>query len=180
MRQGENGGIIVYIRQARVGDYRPIYRLVRQAFAQSCISDGQEQDWIIAQRGEPGYIPALELVAEHEGGLLGHVLLTKRVIMTASGSQTALYLAPLCVKQEVRGQGIGTALLAEAFARGVELGYGMVFLVGDPAYYARFGFRPIVEFGIQNSSCIPDAFVQAIELMPDAWYELRGKLHLSA
>ena len=34
-----------------------------------------------------------------------------------------------------------------------------MFLVGDPRYYARFGFRPVAELGIHNASSIPDDVV---------------------
>lgn len=168
------------IRQATIGDYRTVYKLVRQAFAQSQISDGQEQNWIIAQRSASCYVPQLELVAEQDGQTVGHVLLTERKVMTPDGQYTALYLAPLCVRPDCRGQGIGGALVKEAFVRAAKLGYQAAFLVGDPNYYGRFGFRPVTQFGIQNCSQIPDVYVQAVELTPGALGEMHGELHLTA
>lgn len=170
----------MHIRQIKIGDYRAVYRLIRQAFAHSRISDGQEQDWVIAQRSSRGYVPALELVAEQSGNLVGHVLLTERTVQTAEGACTALYLSPLCVRPDQCGQGIGGALLTEACTRASEMGYHAAFLVGDPAYYSRFGFRPVTEFGIQNCSKIPDRYVQAVELTPGALEQMHGALHLSA
>lgn len=170
----------MHIRQIRIGDYRTVYRLIRQAFAHSRISDGCEQDWVIAQRSDRGYVPALELVAEQAGGLVGHILLTERTVQTEQGACTALYLSPLCVHPDRRGQGIGGALLAEAFTRAAGMGYRAAFLVGDPAYYSRFGFRPVTDFGIENCSQIPDRYVQAVELHPGALEDMHGALHLSA
>ena len=46
------------------GDHRAIYQMVKNAFSGSRISDGQEQNWIIKQRGTKGYIPRLDLVAK--------------------------------------------------------------------------------------------------------------------
>lgn len=171
---------MLQIRQATIGDYRTVYKLVRQAFAQSKISDGQEQDWIIAQRSTACYVPELELVAERDGQIVGHVLLTERKVITPDGYHTALYLSPLCVKPDCRKLGIGSALVTEAFARAANLGYQATFLVGDPKYYSRFGFRPVTQFGIQNCSQIPDVYVQAMELKPGALGEMQGELHLTA
>ena len=171
---------MLQIRQIRIWDYRAAYRLIRQAFGGSNISDGHEQDWVIAQRSGKGYNPALELVAECDGSLVGHVLLTERAVRTPGGPRTVLYLAPLCVRPDCRGQGIGAALVAEAFSRAAGLGYRAAFLVGDPGYYSRFGFRPVTEFGIQNCSQIPDVYVQAAELRPGALGDIYGELHLSA
>lgn len=170
----------MHIRQIKIGDYRAAYRLIRQSFAQSQVSDGHEQDWVIAQRSTTSYVPALELVAEQAGGLVGHVMLTERTVQTEEGECTALYLAPLCVRPDQRGQGIGGALLAEAFTRAAQMGYRAAFLVGDPAYYSRFGFRPVTDFGIENGSPVPDRYVQAVELHPGALQAIHGTLHLSA
>ena len=111
-------------------------------------------------------------------GALGADLL--RAVRTPGGPRTVLYLAPLCVRPDCRGQGIGAALVAEAFSRAAGLGYRAAFLVGDPGYYSRFGFRPVTEFGIQNCSQIPDVYVQAAELRPGALGDIYGELHLSA
>ena len=166
------------IRQARLGDYRAIYQLVRQAFAESRISDGQEQDWIVVQRGKRQYVPQLELVAEQNGRLIGHILMTKHE--TEDSVPSALYLALLSVSPAFQGQGVGSALVKAACAYGAELGYRAAFLVGDPAYYSRFGFRSVAEFGLQNCSELPDIYVQAVELQPDALKDAQGELHLSA
>lgn len=170
----------MYIRQARLGDYRAIYQLVQQAFTGSRISDGQEQDWIVAQRGKKQYIPQLELVAEHNGKLVGHVLMTKHENDKLDAVLSALYLAPLSVSPMFQRQGIGSALVKAVCAYGAELGYRAAFLVGDPAYYSRFGFRSVAEFGLQNCSQIPDVYVQALELQPDALKGAQGELYLSA
>lgn len=170
----------MHIRQVRLGDYRAIYQLVQQAFAGSHISDGREQDWIVAQRGKKQYIPHLELVAEHNGKVIGHVLMTKHEMGKLDIGVPALYLSPLSVNPMFQGQGIGSALVKTVCTYGAELGYRAAFLVGDPVYYSRFGFRPVAEFGLQNCSQIPDIYVQAVELQPDALKDAQGELYLSA
>lgn len=78
----------------------------------------------------------------------------------------ALEVAPLCVASDHRCRSIGTLLMKEALNRGRTTGFPAVFLVGDPRYYARFGFRPVAELGIHNTSSIPDDVVLGIELEP--------------
>lgn len=50
-------------------------------------------------------------------------------------------------------------LIKESFRLAKQMGYRMVFLVGDPAYYHRFGFQPTVKFGIKDTHDIPDECV---------------------
>jgi len=77
-----------------------------------------------------------------------------------------LLLAPLSVVSDRRGRGIGEALVREALRRARDLGEETVVLVGDPAYYGRFGFRQSTELGIRNTNGIPDRYVQVLELVP--------------
>jgi putative acetyltransferase len=46
-------------------------------------------------------------------------------------------------------------------------GFGWVVVMGEPAYYSRFGFRPAAEFGLFDDYGGGPAF-QAIELVPEA------------
>ncbi|MEG6513502.1 hypothetical protein [Desulforamulus ruminis] len=58
-----------------------------------------------------------------------------------------------------------------------KLGYTSVFLVGDPAYYHRFGFKSAAHFGIKHKPNIPDEYVMGCELVPGALYEIGGTIH---
>jgi len=53
---------------------------------------------------------------------------------------SALLLGPLAVDPSTAGRGIGSALMLHAIAEAKRLGHGAILLVGDPEYYARFGF----------------------------------------
>ncbi|WAP68033.1 GNAT family N-acetyltransferase [Jiella pelagia] len=52
----------------------------------------------------------------------------------------ALLLGPLAVSPESQGTGLGSLLMRYAIAEAARLGHGAIILVGDPEYYARFGF----------------------------------------
>ena len=64
------------IRPAQAGDYSEIYSLVQTAFVTAKVSDGTEQDFVLELRRRDPYRPELELVAEENGQLIGHILLT--------------------------------------------------------------------------------------------------------
>ncbi|MEW5422273.1 GNAT family N-acetyltransferase [Amorphus sp. 3PC139-8] len=85
-----------------------------------------------------GRMPAagLALTAEADGRLVGSI----RLWHVAAGGVSALLLGPLAVDPTAQGLGVGSALMRRALNRAGTLGHGAVLLVGDPAYYDRFGF----------------------------------------
>jgi predicted N-acetyltransferase YhbS len=90
-------------------------------------------------------VPAegLALVARDAAG---HVIGTVRLWNIEAGISPegnpidALLLGPLAVDAAHEGKGIGGALMRAAIAQAHERGHGAVLLVGDAAYYERFGF----------------------------------------
>lgn len=92
-----------------------------------------------------GRIPAqgLAFVARDAGG---HVIGTVRLWHVEAGVSRegkpveALLLGPLAVASAHEGKGIGGALMRAALTEAKKRGHGAVLLVGDAAYYERFGF----------------------------------------
>ena len=154
----------MHIRQEHSADYSEISDLVKQAFATAPVKDGDEHEYVKRLRASKKYIPELALVAEDNGRLVGHIMLTALPITVGNSVFTELLLSPLCVALEHRRTGIGSQLVAESFQLARALGYRAVFVVGDTAYYARFGFACIREYSIACTSAIPEQFVQAHEL----------------
>lgn len=62
----------------------------------------------------------------------------------------------------------------EALDRARNKWYEAVFLVGDPAYYSRFGFKSITEFDLKPSLDIPPQYVQVFELIPGSLGDQAG------
>jgi predicted N-acetyltransferase YhbS len=164
------------LRQEQEADFPGIYELVQTAFQTARVSSGDEQNFVNRLRGGGNYIPELALVAEAGGKLLGHIMLTRTSVETASGPQPMLLLGPLAVRLERRSQGLGAQLVQEALRRAKALGHGAVILVGDPAYYSRFGFKSANHFGISNTNGIPDDNVLASELVPGALQNLQSAI----
>ena len=165
------------IRQVTKNDYDAVYHLVETAFQTAQVSDGTEQDFVLELRKRDTYIPALELAAEENGRLVGHIMLT---VQPVKGREVkALLLAPLCVDIDYRGKGLGGALIAEGFRLARQQGYAAVFLVGNPDYYGRHGFHSIADFGLENAADVPDKFVQGCELFPGALAGEGGSVNLA-
>ena len=166
-----NNATDMVIRRERPEEFPQIYDLVKVAFQTAKVSNGKEQDFVNQLRSGGNYIPELALVAEETGKLVGHIVLTKAHIVNGTNKFEVLYLAPISVVLAYRNKGIGSALMKESFKLAKEMGYTSVLLVGDPAYYHRFGFKSAVTFGIKQTHEIPDENVMACELVPNA---LRG------
>ena len=76
------------------------------------------------------------LVAHEGGAVAGFVMLSRM-----RAPFRALGLAPVAVRKEYRRRGMADSLIREAIRRAGEDGWEAVFVLGDPAYYERFGFR---------------------------------------
>jgi len=166
----------VVIRRETPEEFSQIYDLVKVAFQTAKVSDGKEQDFVNQLRSNGNYIPELALVAEENGKLIGHIMLTKTYIVDRENKFETLLLAPISVALEYRNRGVGSNLIKESFKLAKEMGYTSVFLVGDPAYYHRFGFKSAVNFGIKHTHNIPDENVMACELVPGALDGISGTI----
>jgi predicted N-acetyltransferase YhbS len=92
-----------------------------------------------SERLRTGRRPAagLSFIAVDGGRVVGTVRLWT---VSAGADRPALLLGPLAVHPDSRSRGIGAALMRHALEAARRLGHGAVLLVGDAAYYGRFGF----------------------------------------
>ena len=104
----------------------------------------------------------LSLVATVNGALVGHVVFTKCGLVGRQ-DKVAL-LGPLAVAPASQGQGIGSDLVRAGLRRLEKTGESSVLVLGDPAYYRRFGFGP--EDDVLPPYPLPAAW-------QDAWQSLR-------
>ncbi|QDT62214.1 Acetyltransferase (GNAT) family protein [Stieleria bergensis] len=96
---------------------------------------------LAAMLKDPSAKPLLSLVAQCDTDLIGHVLFTHARLSPASDA-SAVILAPLAVLPEQQKQGIGSALIDAGFERLKQQKIDLVFVLGYPDYYTRFGFQP--------------------------------------
>ncbi|KQZ82966.1 GCN5 family acetyltransferase [Mesorhizobium sp. Root157] len=106
------------------------------------------EEHAFGQHAEAGLVDALvgdgdavvELVAEEDGQVIGHILFSRLLVKQAGASFAAVALAPLAVEPSFHGTGIGGALVREAHIRLKTAGEKLSVVLGDPAYYGRFGY----------------------------------------
>jgi predicted N-acetyltransferase YhbS len=108
----------------------------REALLDACF--GASRQLRTCQRLRDGRAPAagLALSVVRQGRLAG----TLRLWHVSAGGKRALMLGPLAVDPSCRGLGIGAALMNHALGTAAAHGHGAVILLGDAAYYQRFGF----------------------------------------
>lgn len=153
------------IRQETSADASAIYELVKTAFASAQHSDGNEQDLVVLLHKSPAFQPALSLVAEEKGTIVGYILFSEIKI----GEKTAIAPAPLAVLPAYQKQGIGLALLAEGHRIAKALGYGMSVVMGSETYYPKAGYAPASRFGIVCPFAgVPDENYMALPLQEPA------------
>lgn len=122
--------------EARI-DIADIRTLVAKAFEGVPHSAGTEGAIIDALRKDAAL--TVSLVAEHEAEIVGHVAFSPVEI---EGKTLDWYgLGPIAVAPERQRLGIGSALVEAGLERIRRLGAAGCVVLGDPAYYSRFGFK---------------------------------------
>jgi putative acetyltransferase len=157
------------IRDATTADRAGIEAVEAAAF-------GAEGELIVTLLRELERDCRASLVAEVDGRIVGHVQLNLSWLDAPTSLVQVAVLSPLAVLPERQGTGIGTVLVASALVRAEADGWPMVFLEGDPGYYASRGFRPARPLGFAApSDRIPgDAFQVALLSSAKEW--MRGRL----
>jgi predicted N-acetyltransferase YhbS len=133
------------IRSAHPGDLPAILATHRDAFG---LASAEIERLVCELLADPTAQPVVSLLAEVQDTVVGHVLLTTAMIEPAGHRCTAYLLAPLAVVGGHQRQGVGGALIRESFTRSVRAGIDLIFVLGHPNYYPRFGFRPAGELGL--------------------------------
>lgn len=144
---------LVLVREARVDDAAAVVRVHDLAFRRSAESRIVEA---IRRCG----VPTISLVATIGTRVVGHVLFSPVVIDAPGLAIAAMGLAPLAVLPEYQRAGVGSMLASDGLNAAARRGVQVVVVVGEPAYYRRFGFRPAREFGLRSEyTDVGDAFM---------------------
>ena len=139
----------VQIRAELPADRDRSLEIERLAFASE-----EEAAIVEALRDDNG---SFALVADDDGDLVGHVQLSRAWI----GENAVLALGPIGVVPPRQREGIGSALIRSALDVARARSEPAVILLGDPAFYPRFGFEPASALGWRNpfTRVQPNGFV---------------------
>jgi putative acetyltransferase len=145
---------MITIRAEQSSDHQAIARIVTAAFRQPLEAE------IVAQiRGTPAEV--LSLVAEADGALAAHVLFS---VVDADDAPRACALGPVAVDPPLQSRGIGDALIRAGIDRLRANGRPIVFVLGNPKYYSRFGFELAAPYGWHYGSREFDRAFQVMRL----------------
>lgn len=129
-------GARMELRGEAPGDVEAISAVIGAAFAGAPRSDGNEAAIVEALRA--GGSLALSLVASEDGLIVGHIAFSS---VTIDGRDRGWFgLAPLAVAPVRQRRGIGHALVQAGLDRLRATGASGCVVLGEPAYYGRFGF----------------------------------------
>jgi predicted N-acetyltransferase YhbS len=145
----------INIRNEHPTDIEAISHLTEAAFAHAEHTSHTEQFIVTALR-RAGQL-TVSLVAQEGEALVGHVAISP--VTLSSGASGWFGLGPISVTPSRQGQGIGAALMNAALAELRRLGGQGCVVLGDPAYYGRFGFAAHPGLRLPG---VPAAYFQAL------------------
>jgi putative acetyltransferase len=153
------------IRLEQPEDIAAIHRVNVGAFGRA-----SEANLVDQLRGGAATFSFVAIAAEQ---IVGHVFYSP---VTIAGVDDALILglAPVAVLPDYQRQGIGSGLIRQSLTACARLGGQAVVVLGNPAYYQRFGFMPAKHKGLQCEYPVPDEFFMVLELTQGTLARGRG------
>lgn len=161
------------IREAVDSDLDEVLSVERAAFG----SD-EEANLVRDLMDDKSARPILSLLAFEDGRAVGHILFTKARLEPRAPLSIVL-LAPLAVIPDAQRRGIGGKLIEQGLRMLSETGVDLVFVLGHPQYYQRFGFQPAGKLGFDATYPILEKNADAwmlVELRPGTAYAEGGKV----
>jgi len=138
------------IRKALYSDLDNVLFVERAAFG----SD-EEANLVRDLLGDDSAKPIVSLLAFQENRAVGHILFTKARLESKALLSISI-LAPLAVVPDAQKQGIGGELIEYGLQVLLESGVDLVFVLGHPKYYPRYGFKPAGNLEFDAPYPIPD------------------------
>lgn len=139
------------IRPLKEGDDAAIRHVLEAAFPTPA-----EADLVERLRGNGSAV--IELVALDGESVVGHILFSPVALEPLAGA-LGLGLAPVAVMPDHEKHGVGRRLIQNGLAASHKWGAGFVVVVGDPAYYGRFGFEPAEKYRLRSEYGAGDSFM---------------------
>jgi predicted N-acetyltransferase YhbS len=165
----------IKIRLEKPEDYRDTEVLTRESFW-DIYKPGCDEHLVAHKlRESPVFVAELDLVACDEARIVGNIMYSRAQVIERNGEKhEVLCLGPVSVLPGYQGLGSGSRLIQESLFRARTLGFGGVFLMGNPAYYSKFGFMNAEKFGILASDGKSHDHFMGLELAPGGLQNVSG------
>lgn len=159
------------IRREEPRDWRAAEELTREAFWNVYRPGCQEHYVLHCYRSNPAFIPELDFVMEEDDGrLAGHVMFSKAELTLADGSSFPMWtFGPICIRPDLKRQGLGLRLLRHALDAAREVGVKALCMEGNIEFYRHAGFGLASQLNIHYHAEPPESEVPyflAQELVP--------------
>lgn len=119
-------------------------------------------------------IPLISLVAELDGRVVGHILFSPVNVRCGSTEYPALGLGPMAVLPDLQERGMGSRLVVAGLEACVRQHESVVFVLGHPEFYPRFGFQPAGPRGLHFEEERFDPYFFVAELREGALEGVSG------
>jgi putative acetyltransferase len=148
------------IRNETAPDHAAVLQVHRDAF-------GRDAEAALVDRLRRDDVARISLVTVAESIVIGHALFTEARLVFDSREKVVGALGPVAVSQPHRRRGVAQALITQGLGLCWERGWPAVIVLGNPAYYSRFGFARADAWSIRCELDVPpEAFMIAFASEP--------------
>lgn len=175
----------IAVRLETENDYQKVEHLTREAFWDVYQPGCSEHLVAHNLRNHKDFIPELDLVAvveeADETKIVGNIMYSKGVIVDRKNQRHPfITCGPISVLPDYQRMGVGKLLLEFSLQKAKELGHQVVFLIGNPQYYQRFGFQAAENFSVTNSDGTNFPAFMLLELVTGSLTGISGRYIYSA
>ena len=149
------------IREATDSDIDDVFLVEKMAFGYD-----KEARLVMDLLNDPSARPLCSLLAFDNETAVGHILFTAARLEGSQQDASISLLAPLAVIPDYQKQGLGGALIQRGLQHLTNAGVDLVFVLGHPGYYPRYGFNPAGEQGFEAPYPIPPEHAEAWMVQP--------------
>ena len=136
--------MVIEVRAALPADAADVHGVIAGAFGDETVAALWED--LAARPRSASYVGVTD------GTIVGHVGLSWGWVDSRDRLVDVIVLSPLSVSPEHQRRGVGSALVSRAIEAADAVGSPVLFLEGDPDYYARLGFEPAAQHGFTPPS----------------------------
>jgi putative acetyltransferase len=162
------------IREAKDADLSDVLLVEKIAFGYE-----KEANLVKDLLNDPSAKPLQSILAFENNRAIGHILFTSARLEGEQSGVSISLLAPLAVLPDYQKQGVGGQLITHGLDLLTIAGVDLVFVLGHPGYYPRYGFKPAGVQGFEAPYPIPEEHADAWmvqELRPGIIDSVSGKV----